>query len=681
MSAHLPPEMRRMALEINVRLRERIHPYEDEMARSEDEELENPEETFKKFIRKCIGYISSLDENFIVYIFPAIVFPADTTARTPELSGKSLLELAILANQPELVAAMLNNIKRYVRRGSDAFLIQKAFELAYENLPETEQILRSLIKYCNGANLLSYKQFHAAVARGNVAAVKLWLQENVLDPNMRQFNSDENRYSGDPAILIAAKLGHLEVVRELLRAGADPDVKAEAYGSRTALSWAIEQGEPGIVQLLLDAKERKRSIKTDKLITYLERIESYLYHNRDPVREAKLDQISAMLKAKLAQHGVTYKTKQKSARFIGLQKTQALQNILKAINANDVDALAGFINMLGHTEKTKLFKSFQLNPLIEASKKGKKECLILLLEQPEIDVNVRVYYAGSGDCIYTPLTLAVLNGHAECVEALLLHPDINPNLKVRGREYADDAISYETKTALMIAVFYAKPACAAVLLKDPRVDINALEQGYYEGNALIYIIDRLTRLSIEDKAAIVKNLLARVDLDINKDSKKKIAKYLESHRAEADNPLVKEFLKHPDLNPEATAEQLREHLVDVRKSLADQLAFVAKLHDEAKAQAIAQFRSKLNSALAKVEQQLKHAKEDPRKKFYNDYRLVLINAITDLERFQTPRESRMQWLHDRITGHGRSGMVAPAGGSDTSAKSPRKPPGGRVEPS
>jgi ankyrin repeat protein len=51
----------------------------------------------------------------------------------------------------------------------------------------------------------------------------------------------------------AAKLGHLETVRLLLAAGADP---FQAYSGETALDAARERGHAEIAELLEDAMQR-----------------------------------------------------------------------------------------------------------------------------------------------------------------------------------------------------------------------------------------------------------------------------------------------------------------------------------------------------------------------------------------------------------------------------------------
>ncbi|MDA8018170.1 MAG: ankyrin repeat domain-containing protein [Thermoanaerobaculia bacterium] len=57
--------------------------------------------------------------------------------------------------------------------------------------------------------------------------------------------------SGDPAILVAASLGHLSIVDLLLRRQADPDLRGR--WRYTALMTAASAGHPSVLRRLLDA--------------------------------------------------------------------------------------------------------------------------------------------------------------------------------------------------------------------------------------------------------------------------------------------------------------------------------------------------------------------------------------------------------------------------------------------
>jgi ankyrin repeat protein len=91
----------------------------------------------------------------------------------------------------------------------------------------------------------------AAAQLGRVEVVRLLLR-NGADPNLRDFGSD---YPHETPLSTAAKHGQLEVCRILLEAGADPNVPTNPKqpgdgGNWTPLDWALQANQPAVVDLL-----------------------------------------------------------------------------------------------------------------------------------------------------------------------------------------------------------------------------------------------------------------------------------------------------------------------------------------------------------------------------------------------------------------------------------------------
>ena len=55
------------------------------------------------------------------------------------------------------------------------------------------------------------------------------------------------------ALMVASKMGHVDVVKELLNANADIDLKENLYMTKTALVLAIEEGHLEVMRALIEA--------------------------------------------------------------------------------------------------------------------------------------------------------------------------------------------------------------------------------------------------------------------------------------------------------------------------------------------------------------------------------------------------------------------------------------------
>jgi ankyrin repeat protein len=87
------------------------------------------------------------------------------------------------------------------------------------------------------------EEFFAAARKGDVAAVKAFLDKGV-DVNTK------TRY-GATALSYACDKGHIEVVKLLIERGADVNVRDTFYGE-VPLGWALSRDHVQIVKLLLD---------------------------------------------------------------------------------------------------------------------------------------------------------------------------------------------------------------------------------------------------------------------------------------------------------------------------------------------------------------------------------------------------------------------------------------------
>ena len=144
--------------------------------------------------------------------------------------------------------------------------------------------------------------------------------------------------------------------------------------------------------------------------------------------------------------------------------------------------------------------------LMIALVKNHNEVVKLLLEQPDLDVNMNyngstaVHYAVHGNNLVglhmllhrkdldstsvnkldknwtcTPLKLALLYNYPQCFSLLLADKRCDPNQK-----------DIRDCTPLMFAVAKEMPNCVSLLLDNPRVDPNIKRKGF--GSALMYAV-------------------------------------------------------------------------------------------------------------------------------------------------------------------------------------------------
>jgi ankyrin repeat protein len=86
-------------------------------------------------------------------------------------------------------------------------------------------------------------------------ALKIAVKNN--QPEIVQLLLDAGAKEKDIPLLIASNLGHIEIVKLLLKAGADP-----MYGNGIAIEKALQNGHEKIVKLLLANVERRKAFDT-----------------------------------------------------------------------------------------------------------------------------------------------------------------------------------------------------------------------------------------------------------------------------------------------------------------------------------------------------------------------------------------------------------------------------------
>lgn len=227
-------------------------------------------------------------------------------------------------------------------------------------------------KHRDGCGLLSW-----AAAEGYLEAVQLFLDadenENIEAPN---------QYGSTPLILAAAR-GHVEVVRLLLKRGAN--IEARGARNRTALEWAEQNGHPDCVALIREQLA-------------------------EPLLTAVLDG-EVELTERILGLGADKETQDSYGNTpLALAALKGRVEILQLLLGVDADTEAK--NQAGNT------------PLALAAAEGYLEIVQLLLDA---DAD-RESKNKSGD---TPLICAAKNGHTKVVKLLL---ELGVNIDARGEK-------------------------------------------------------------------------------------------------------------------------------------------------------------------------------------------------------------------------------------------------------
>lgn len=96
-------------------------------------------------------------------------------------------------------------------------------------------------------NIITEEQFFKAIRNDDIKTVKIYIDQHKNNP--QALNIKE--MAGTTAIMIAAALGHINILQELINAGAD--VNEVGSGGNTALIYAAREGQTESVEILISA--------------------------------------------------------------------------------------------------------------------------------------------------------------------------------------------------------------------------------------------------------------------------------------------------------------------------------------------------------------------------------------------------------------------------------------------
>ncbi len=175
-----------------------------------------------------------LKHGRIVHAF--LGFGADVDSTTED-NGESALMVAIRMNDKAMVAVLLDH-------DADVNVQDTKCRTALLHAVTKHQwaLAEQLVEKGAKATAWSHRLIHETIQANNADALRTVLKAGA-NPNDVQLKC--------PLIVLAAKAGQIEIVRVLIEAGAD--VNLRIIQSRTALMWAAQQGNEEMVQMLIKA--------------------------------------------------------------------------------------------------------------------------------------------------------------------------------------------------------------------------------------------------------------------------------------------------------------------------------------------------------------------------------------------------------------------------------------------
>ena len=230
---------------------------------------------------------------------------------------------------------------------------------------------------------------HMAATNGHADCVRLLLAATGSDVNKANAN-------GETPLSCAAKEGHAECVN-LLLAAPGIEVNSEDKDSQTPLHRAENNNHTECADLIRAAggKSRRAAILLEQMSISPEQYNSSLYA---AVRNRETEKISLLLAAGADVNWANEEESSTTPLVLAAQKGHP-ECVRLLLNTPEID-----VNKANSDDRT---------PLSFAAEKGITECVRLLLAAPGIDVN-KANKDGS-----TPLAWAAEKGHTECVRLLL----------------------------------------------------------------------------------------------------------------------------------------------------------------------------------------------------------------------------------------------------------------------
>eukprot|EP01039_Chlorochromonas_danica_P006056 gene6056-6670_t len=165
-----------------------------------------------------------------------------------ELDGKTALHWAAQFGRKETVLALLDLGAKVNRRASK----DKVTALMLASREGFKSIISILIQRKADANmtdLFGWTALHFAASWGRRDSAHLLIVDGFADLNARAFGQDKS--GGIPPLIVAAKGGHVEVMKVLLHYGANVDL-CELAAHESALACASALGLCEVMQCLID---------------------------------------------------------------------------------------------------------------------------------------------------------------------------------------------------------------------------------------------------------------------------------------------------------------------------------------------------------------------------------------------------------------------------------------------
>ena len=260
-----------------------------------------------------------------------------------------------------------------------------------------------------------------------------------------------------------AFLGIVEVAAAVLDMK-EWNINAADCGGNTALSWAAQRGNDGVVRMLLDREDANPSL-------------AETYYGMAPLRGAARNGHEGVVKMLLERRDVD--PDQADSPFGWTPLWCAAES-----------GHEGVVRMLlERKDVNPNHAAFHLTPLTLMAKEGDVGVVKMLLERTDIDPNQAD--AGSGR---TPLSWAVKNGHEGIVKMLLERKDVNPN-----------QANTQGQTPLWLAAAMGHAEVVRLLLE--RNDVNPDQADTFFGWTPLWLA------AATGPAEVVKMLLERKDVD------------------------------------------------------------------------------------------------------------------------------------------------------------------------